>query len=78
MSDLYESLSKGFNNAFINKDTICEDLYRPSFVYNDYKNGHKVGREIENGLMNCDEFFISVAFITDSGLNTLKMALANA
>lgn len=58
------------------QDTYGESLvYSPKLVYNNYKEGKKVIQDIEKELNSCNEFFISVAFIKDSGLAPLKMTL---
>lgn len=44
--------------------------YEPEFVFND-QSGRKVLTEIEKGLLNCDHFDISVAFITCGGIVSL-------
>jgi len=49
---------------------------RPKLIINDYNKGSKVLNEIAIELASCDEFMISVAFVTSSGvlplLETLK------
>lgn len=58
------------------QDTYGESLvYSPKLVYNNHKEGKKVLHDIEKELDSCNEFFISVAFIKDSGLAPLKMTL---
>lgn len=58
------------------QDTYGESLvYSPKLVYNNHKEGKKVLHDIEKELNSCNEFFISVAFIKDSGLAPLKMTL---
>ena len=48
------------------------------FVYNDSEEQRKVSTEIIKNLETCDEFYFSVAFITESGLVQLKQALKEA
>lgn len=58
------------------QDTYGESLvYSPKLVYNNHKEGKKVLHDIEKELNSCQEFYISVAFIKDSGLAPLKMTL---
>lgn len=42
---------------------------------NDYKQGKKVSASIEQELKQCDEFCISVAFITESGITPFLQTL---
>ncbi|MQN01193.1 MAG: DUF3427 domain-containing protein [Lachnospiraceae bacterium] len=66
-----DDLRKGLMTAFI--DSTCDSnlAYRPEFLSNDYNIGQKVLVSIENELLKCERFFISVAFITDSGVESL-------
>lgn len=70
-------LKEGLTTAFIDGSVSSNLAYKPQFISNDYKEGKKVLTSIENELLACEEFFISVAFITMSGitplLQTLKM-----
>jgi len=50
-------------------------LYAPEFVSNDHKSGRKVLTVLENELLRCDFFCISVAFITDGGIKPLLQTL---
>lgn len=52
-------------------DTSGSLEYRPQFVFNNYKDGKKVLADIESELLSCDEFNISVAFITIGGITPL-------
>ena len=63
-----KEITDGCTTAFINSSYNSNLAYRPEFVYNDPKKGKKVLSSIINELSCCDEFFISVAFITDSGV----------
>lgn len=70
-------LKEGLTTAFIDGSVSSNLAYKPQFISNDYKEGKKVLTSIENELLACEEFSISVAFITMSGitplLQTLKM-----
>lgn len=70
-----EQIKSGLTTAFIDQSNNSNLAYRPEFVYNDYKQGKKVLVSLEQELKRCDEFFISVAFITDSGFESLAMIL---
>ena len=68
-------LQCGFNTAFIDSLSNSNLAYRPQFVYNDNKNGQKVISSIEDELLRCDSFAISVAFITRGGITPLLQTL---
>lgn len=68
-------LQSGFNTAFINSAINSNLAYRPQFIYNDNKNGQKVFSAIEDELLRCDSFAISVAFITRGGITPLLQTL---
>ena len=70
-----EELILGLTTAFIDQSNNSNLAYRPEFVYNDHKQGKKVLVSLEQELKRCEEFFISVAFITDSGFESLSMIL---
>jgi superfamily II DNA or RNA helicase/HKD family nuclease len=70
-----EQIMQGLETAFINQDITSNLAYKPLFVSNNYKNGRKVLSSIEDELLKCDQFYISVAFITMSGLTPLLQTL---
>ena len=56
--------------------SIASNLaYKPKFISNNYKQGKKVLSFIEDELLLCDKFQISVAFITMSGITPLLQTL---
>lgn len=65
----------GLETAFIDSTIDSNLAYRPKFITNDHKRGIKVLTHIENQLMHCDEFSISVAFISRSGFVELSETL---
>ena len=75
MPDKIINLKNGFNTAFINQTFQSNLAYRPQFIYNDNKNGQKVFSSIEEELLHCDSFAISVAFITRGGITPLLQTL---
>lgn len=68
-------LRQGFETAFIDGGLQSNPDMQPQFVSNDYKQGRKVISSIEEELLACDEFCISVAFITIGGLTPLLQTL---
>ena len=68
-------INKGLQSAYIDSAVNSNLAYRPQFITNDHKRGVKVLTHIENQLMHCDEFSISVAFINRSGFVELSETL---
>ena len=68
-------LRAGFETAFIDGAYASNLAYKPQFVSNNYKEGKKVLASIEDELLACDQFQISVAFITMSGITPLLQTL---
>ena len=75
MEDKIKLLQQGLTTAFISKDTSSNLAYKPQFISNNCKEGKKVIASIEDELLLCDEFFISVAFITKGGITPLLQTL---
>ncbi len=75
MEEQVKEIRKAFETALIDNNYNSNLAYRPQFVSNDYKAGKKVLVAIENELANCDEFIMSVAFITDGGIAPLLQTL---
>lgn len=73
--DIIEELHSGFETAFINKNVNSNLAYQPDFVSNNPEVGKKVISSIEEELLRCDSFRISVAFITMSGITPLLQTL---
>jgi len=65
----------GLQTAFLNQTVNSNLSYRPEFLSNDPTKGKKVLVSIEQELAACDEFRISVAFITKSGITPLLQIL---
>ena len=73
--DKITELKNGFNTSFIDSAYTSNVAYKTQFVSNDYKEGKKVLSSIEDELLVCDRFQISVAFITMSGITPLLQTL---
>ena len=68
-------LKAGLKTAYIDGTYTSNVAYRPQFVSNNHKEGKKVLSFIEDELLTCDQFQISVAFITMSGIAPLLQTL---
>lgn len=73
--ELLRRIMAGVNTAFIEKTTCSNAEYRPQLISNRFREGKKVLSSVEHELATCDEFFISVAFITMSGIVPLLQTL---
>lgn len=68
-------IRSGLETAYINGNVASELSYKPNFVSNNYNEGKKVLSVIEDELLKCDKFQISVAFITLGGVTPLLQTL---
>lgn len=75
MTNSISQLHQGFTTAFIDGSQPSNLAYKPEFISNNYKEGKKVLSSIEGELLACQEFSISVAFITKSGITPLLQTL---
>lgn len=73
--DYNRELIEGFQTAAIHASYQSNLAYRPEFLSNNPSTGRKVLVSIEQELANCDQFKISVAFITNSGITPLLQVL---
>ena len=71
----YEELQNGCQTAFVDAEHASDLSWRPQFVSNNYKEGKKVLAVIDDELLACSQFQISVAFITMSGITPLLQTL---
>lgn len=69
--NIINELNNGFQTAFINGSNDTNLAYKPEFIFNDSERKQKILTAIEHELLNCEEFSISVAFITQSGVEPL-------
>lgn len=70
-----QDIRLGFETAYINGNLASNLEYKPSFVSNNPNEGKKVISSIEDELLCCDKFQISVAFITMGGITPLLQTL---
>ena len=73
--DKRDELRLGFETAYIDGSVASNRFYSTQFVSNNYKDGKKVLSSIEDELLRCDKFQISVAFITLGGITPLLQTL---
>jgi len=71
MDKLTEIFNKSLQTGYVDK-TISSDLdYQPELLVNQKNPPKKVLSSILHELENCNEFYISVAFVTTSGVATI-------
>ncbi len=70
-----QALRDAFETAYIDAGFGSTSAYKPEFVYNNSKEGRTVLSAIEDELLRCDQFQISVAFITMGGVTPLLQTL---
>ena len=75
MGQNLDLIRSGVETAFINGNLASNAEYKPSFVSNRPEAGKKVISSIEDELLRCEEFYISVAFVTMGGITPLLLAL---
>ena len=73
--NIQDEILKATTTSFIDYTNESNLALQPKFVSNNYKEGKKVISALEEQLKKCDEFIISVAFITDGGLKPLLQIL---
>ena len=66
-----KQIENGLRTSLIDSSVKSEISHRPQFIYNDNSKGMKVFTSIENELLKCNSFSISVAFITRGGITPL-------
>ena len=71
--DYNKNIIDGAKTAFIDEKYQSYEEFKPEFIIN--KKGEKVLNSIKEELEKCDEFYISVAFITMGGLTPLLQDL---
>lgn len=72
---IINELYNGYKTAYIDGTTASNVSYKPQFVSNNYEEGKKVLSYIEDELLRCESFQISVAFITMGGITPLLQTL---
>lgn len=73
--EILKDIKQGMETAYINGSLASNLKYKPGFVSNNPKEGKTVISSIEEELLRCDKFQISVAFITMGGITPLLQTL---
>jgi superfamily II DNA or RNA helicase/HKD family nuclease len=76
MNDLTQSFTKSLQTGYIDKSILSNPVYQPELLVNQKNPPKKVLSTIIHEFEHCNQFFISVAFVTTSGvaaiINKLK------
>ena len=73
--NVINELQNGLSAAYINGSMAANLAYKPAFVSNNPEEGKKVISSVEDELLRCEEFQISIAFITMGGVTPLLQTL---
>ena len=76
--NVINELQNDLSAAYINGSVAASLAYKPAFVSNNPEEGKKVISSVEDELLRCEEFQISVAFITMGGVTPLLQTLKEA
>ncbi|AUC80053.1 DUF3427 domain-containing protein [Nonlabens sp. MB-3u-79] len=71
MDDLIQNFTKSLQTGYVDKSVLSNLNYQPELLVNQKNPPKKVLSTILHELENCNEFFISVAFVTTSGVATI-------
>jgi superfamily II DNA or RNA helicase/HKD family nuclease len=77
MDKLIQIFSESIKTGFLDKNILSDVIYQPELLVNRKNPPTKVLSSIIHEFETCSEFFISVAFITSSGLATIINTLRN-
>lgn len=71
MINLNEIFNKSLQTGYVDKTIISDENFHPKLLVNQKKPPKKVLLTLLKELENCEEFYISVAFVTASGVATI-------
>ena len=75
INTLKNEIQLGLKTAFIDGAQSNKGVFTPQLITNNYREKQKVLPFIERELSTCTEFYISVAFITEGGIEPLMQVL---
>ena len=70
-----EELLKSLHTGFVDGSFISDNTLAPSILLNNKESGHKILSSFIHELDSCEFFWFSAAFLTTSGVATLKNSL---
>lgn len=75
MNNFLRNLENSLHKGFVNKNASDLGTFKPELLINNTRKNESVLNSIVEELNSCEDFLFSVAFITESGLSTLKALL---
>ena len=75
MDETIDQLLSSLQTGFIDKSVISNVDFLPEILVNDQERKRKVLTSIHRELSDCDEFWISVAFLTMGGFASIVNTL---
>lgn len=75
MNNFLRNLESSLHKGFINKEYADVGTFKPELLINNTRKDENVLNSIIEELESCTDFIFSVAFITESGLATMKALL---
>ncbi|CAM2896061.1 phospholipase D-like domain-containing protein [Erysipelothrix tonsillarum] len=73
--ELTELLKGSLETSYVDNKLLSNEKLLTDLLINDYRRGEKVLTTIQNELLTCDEFMMTVAFVTEGGLSILANQL---
>lgn len=67
--EIVNEIKQGFETAYIDGTVVSNLEYKPSFISNNPSDGKKVISSIDEELLRCEKFQISVAHYNNGGIN---------
>ncbi|MEZ4907201.1 MAG: hypothetical protein R2771_06085 [Saprospiraceae bacterium] len=71
MEDLIKSFNDSLQTGYVDKSILSNLAYQPELLVNQKHPPKKILSTILHEFENCNEFYISVAFVTTSGVATI-------
>lgn len=75
MDSFLRNLETSLHEGFVDKNKSNSGSFKPELLINNIKSNDNVLNTLQEELESCKDFIFSVAFITESGLATLKSLL---
>ena len=73
--NLPDILLQDISTALIDQSIASTNTLPPKLIYNEYTSGSNLLSNLQKELATCKEFYFAIAFITQSGITTLKETL---
>jgi HKD family nuclease len=71
MDKIIQIFNSSLQTGYVDKNVLSDEAYQPQLIVNQKNPAKKVLSTILQELENCNQFYISVAFVTTSGVATI-------